>query len=111
MLQNYTEPSEARYPGPRIINVLKFFWKKIEKKNKKTKKQKKKFLLWSVPVDQLYSIAKMLLMLLSHYTFARLRGRMPTKELYSSIQRWNRSGFSRPDQIGKFLNLRRSTGF
>ena len=26
-------------------------------------------------------------------------------------QRWNRSGFSRPDPTGKFQNLRRSTGF
>ena len=26
-------------------------------------------------------------------------------------QRWNRSGFSRPDPTGKFQNLRRLTGF
>ena len=29
---------------------------------------------------------------------------------HSIIQRWNRSGFSRPDPIGKFQNHRRSTG-
>ena len=30
---------------------------------------------------------------------------------YNVDQRWNRSGFSRPDPTGKFQNLRRSTGF
>ena len=32
--------------------------------------------------------------------------------IYSTVcQRWNRSGFSRPDPTGKFQNHRRSTGF
>ena len=30
---------------------------------------------------------------------------------HRTAQRWNRSGFSRPDPTGKFQNLRRSTGF